>query len=371
MRFKIVVLMAFAAVAYGNDAPLPPAVMHFCAAHCVTWYLTNDHKGYAATADSPSIPDNSPGVVIQSFTLDSVVLNRTDPPNQWFPKGLKAVITGQISPEGDTLINGKIHWTFGQSGIYDVRITWGAALDSIPGADAPPVAQVAPDAALAPQQPQAKIPDVRLPPAVLHFCAAHCFTWYLTNDHKGYAGVPGYPGIGEDGIGITIESFTRDSVVLDRSDPPNKWFPKGLKAVITGQINPAGNILQFGQMRWTFGQSGVSDVHMTWGTALDALPANDPPEWGQGGPPNKLAAWEWYMATNFPEFMAAHPLTTVPDENPREKAYRLEKAKDLAREQCYNSTGGRYSGANNKTSACHGYDDAQDALAEAYDEMHE
>jgi len=39
-------------------------------------------------------------------------------------------------PDASSPVNGKIRWTFGQSGTYDTRIAWGAALDSIPGQDA-------------------------------------------------------------------------------------------------------------------------------------------------------------------------------------------------------------------------------------------
>src|SRR5271163_2862084 len=54
----------------------PPSTLHFCAAHCSTWYLTNDGSGYAGVAGYPSIPKNSPGVMIERFTHDAVVLDR-------------------------------------------------------------------------------------------------------------------------------------------------------------------------------------------------------------------------------------------------------------------------------------------------------
>jgi hypothetical protein len=110
--------------------------MHFCAAHCATWNFTNGKSG-----------NGQYGVTIARWTADSVVLNRTDPPNQWFPSGLKAVITGQMSPEHDNLVNGRITWTFGQSGTYDCNVTWGDRLNDIPGQDgpsAPPVASAPP-----------------------------------------------------------------------------------------------------------------------------------------------------------------------------------------------------------------------------------
>jgi TPR repeat protein len=114
-----------------NDQQLPPPVLHFCAAHCSTWYLKNGHYSGAASGFAGD-------VTVVSFTRDSVVLDRVDPPNRSFPQGLKAVISGQISPAGNSLANGKITWTFGLSGVFDVRITWGSALNDIPGQDGPP-----------------------------------------------------------------------------------------------------------------------------------------------------------------------------------------------------------------------------------------
>jgi hypothetical protein len=272
----IVVMLVFAVVALpagsatGSEASAkaqiasrwPPTVLHFCAAHCATWYLTADHEGYAG---APNIGSADPyGVKIVTFNRDSVVLNRTDPPNQWFPQGLKATITGNVSPEGGSLKDGKIHWTFGQSGAYDMRLTWGHALDSIPG------------------------DDNYLPPVVLHFCAAHCATWYLTLDRKGYSGVPKAPGIDPDGYGVRIVRFTHDAVELDRSDPPNQWFPQGLKAVLTGQVSPTGNGLINGKIRWTFGQSGLYDMRMSWGTGLDAIPGQDGPTLASGAQGEQL-----------------------------------------------------------------------------------
>lgn len=377
LRFTIPVLIFLAELAAptsraspppAQNPLLPPAVLHFCAAHCSTWYLTHDHKGYAGVADYPGIPDNGPGVVIESFTRDSVVLNRTDAPNQWFPKGLKAIITGQISPDGNSLVNGKIRWTFGQSGIYDVRLAWGAALDSIPGSDAPAVAQAQPGNTSPAPNPQAPAPDNSLPPAVLHVCAVHCFTWYLTNDHKGYAGIPNYPGIADNSPGVVIESFTPDSVALNRTDPPNQWFPKGLKAVITGRISAAGNSLANGQIRWIAGQSGTDDVRMTWGSALDSLAGQDA-MLVQGRPSGPLEDWINYLNSNFYEYMKEHEPPPPRELNPQEWAYHLQSAVDLARQRCAASSFRR--GVNDESYECHGYDAAREELAEAYDEMHE
>src|SRR5271155_3384565 len=107
-------------------------------------------------------------------------------------------------------------------------------------------------------------------PAILHFCAKYCSTWYLKDGV--YTGTPG----NFDGK-VKVVSFKPDSVVLERSDPPNKYFPQGLKAVITGRISPAGNSLLSGRITWTSGQSGVAPVRMTWGKALNDIPGQETP----------------------------------------------------------------------------------------------
>jgi TPR repeat protein len=107
-------------------------------------------------------------------------------------------------------------------------------------------------------------------PVILHFCAAHCSTWYLKDGV--YTGTAG----NFDGK-VKVVSFKRDSVVMDRSDPPNKSFPKGLRAVISGRMSPAGNSLVSGQIKWTLGPSGTYPVRMTWGTALNDIPGQDTP----------------------------------------------------------------------------------------------
>ncbi len=104
-----------------------PSVMHFCAAHCTTWNFKDGRTG-----------DGQYGVKISHWTPDSVILDRTDPPNQYFPRGLKAVISGHMSPEHDKLVDCKITWTFGQPGTHDCKLTWGSALNDIPGQDGPP-----------------------------------------------------------------------------------------------------------------------------------------------------------------------------------------------------------------------------------------
>ena len=138
-----------AAATASARSPLPPSVMHVCLAHCGTWYLTLDGKGYAAAPDSPGTPADNYGIHIRSFTPESVVLDRYDEPNQYFAQGLKAVISGRVSKSGNRLEDGQIEWTFGQAGTHPARAAWGSAIDQIPGAGDPSAAKadsIQPDA---------------------------------------------------------------------------------------------------------------------------------------------------------------------------------------------------------------------------------
>lgn len=120
-----------------SDDSLPPPVIHICLAHCGTWYLTQGGRGYSGTPQAPDPTPGGYGVTITRFDAGGVQLDRYDPPNMYFAHGLKAVITGQIAPEGNRVVNGKIQWTFGQTGMGDARIAWGSAIDTVPGGGEP------------------------------------------------------------------------------------------------------------------------------------------------------------------------------------------------------------------------------------------
>lgn len=112
----------------------PPSVMHWCAAHCSTWVW--NHGRYVGSAEPH--PELLPGcgVTVESFTRDSVIMHRTDcgaVPG-------KAVLTGKISPQGNTIVNGTITWTYHPccglaSGAFNAA--WGSAINTIPGSDGP------------------------------------------------------------------------------------------------------------------------------------------------------------------------------------------------------------------------------------------
>jgi hypothetical protein len=58
---------------------------------------------------------------VENFTRDAIVMHRTDKGH--FP--LTATLTGQISEDGDSLVNGRIVWTSGNSGSGPFRAVWG------------------------------------------------------------------------------------------------------------------------------------------------------------------------------------------------------------------------------------------------------
>ena len=109
----------------GAPAPtLPPAEFHFCGAFCNTWRLENGR--YVNTTTCGNFRAAGASVItIEKFARESVVLHRADyPPNQSYT----ATYTGQVSGDGNNLVNAAIDGT-----PQPFRVTWGAALNSIPG----------------------------------------------------------------------------------------------------------------------------------------------------------------------------------------------------------------------------------------------
>ncbi len=118
----------------GKASEGPPPVMHWCAQHCSTWVWSGNHYVGAGTPHPELTPEC--GVTVESFTRDSVVMHRTDCGQ--YPG--KAVLTGKISEQGNTIVNGTITWTYHPccglaSGVFNAA--WGTAIDSIPGSDSP------------------------------------------------------------------------------------------------------------------------------------------------------------------------------------------------------------------------------------------
>jgi hypothetical protein len=119
----------------GKAAQSIPSVMHFCGANCTT--LTWDHGHYVAGPRNSWDPPNFSSIwTVENFTRESVILHRHDSPNPANPNsglnGWDVVYTGQMSKEGNSLINA----TQNGSRAPNLRLTWGTALNSTPESNA-------------------------------------------------------------------------------------------------------------------------------------------------------------------------------------------------------------------------------------------
>ncbi|WP_263374492.1 tetratricopeptide repeat protein [Granulicella aggregans] len=102
---------------------------------------------------------------------------------------------------------------------------------------------------------QTEEPEV---PPVMHLCIARCFPIMWDKDH--------YINFGPENTSIyTVERFTRESIVMHRTDKGR--FP--LTADITGQISEDGNSVVKGKIVWTSGNSGSGPFTATWGSAIE------------------------------------------------------------------------------------------------------
>jgi hypothetical protein len=102
-------------------------------------------------------------------------------------------------------------------------------------------------------------------PSVMHVCVVHCSTFILEQDH--------YTNFQDGGNAtLTVESFTRQSVVLRRADRPNA---KGrvLTGVYRAKMESDGERITNGTVHWT--DSGTNSFAAAWGQALDTLPGKD------------------------------------------------------------------------------------------------
>jgi len=115
----------------GKAAQSLPSVMHFCAQHCLTFTWENGQ--YTNYTNLPGQSGEKRVLTVESFTRESVILHRTDYGS--YPG--TGVMTGQISSEGNSIVNGL------SNGTSPFKLTWGTALNSIPGSDGPAPVMVA------------------------------------------------------------------------------------------------------------------------------------------------------------------------------------------------------------------------------------
>jgi hypothetical protein len=107
-------------------------------------------------------------------------------------------------------------------------------------------------------RPRIDVPNIEIPPPVMHLCIARCFPIVWDKDH--------YINFGPENTSIyTVERFTRNSIIMHRTDKGH--FP--LTATMTGQISADGNSMVNGRIDWTSGNSGSGPFTAKWGIALD------------------------------------------------------------------------------------------------------
>ena len=130
LRLLLFTVCTSTPAAYGGPPDGWPTEMHFCALHCNTWvwedgeYRSSPHGATYAT------------IRIEKFAPDAVVMYRQDPPNAYFPRGLKFTYFGTYTPGSHTIANGSQVATFGTTGTQTFSASWGPALGEVPGSDA-------------------------------------------------------------------------------------------------------------------------------------------------------------------------------------------------------------------------------------------
>lgn len=100
-----------------------------------------------------------------------------------------------------------------------------------------------------------------LPPPVMHFCSANCFTLILKDGQY----------VREDGTleTWTIERFTADSVILHRHDPPVAW--NGFKTDVVYAGKAANDRLA----GLTVAGDDAPTMALAWGAALGTVPGSN------------------------------------------------------------------------------------------------
>ena len=107
--------------------------MRFCGpAHCGTLTWSDGH--YDCIYDDEVSRGSYSTYIVERFGPEMVLIKRVD-------KGAgSAVLTGTISPEGNSIVNGKITYTGldGTSGTNPFQLTWGSAYSLATGPTARP-----------------------------------------------------------------------------------------------------------------------------------------------------------------------------------------------------------------------------------------
>jgi len=220
----------------------PPRIMHWCSAHCTTLTLDSgppfDRPHYGKQGSEQII-------IVERWTSDSVLLNRRDNTSRF--KGT-AILRGRISTDGNSIVDGKIEWTSGNTGTYGYQAAWGAAINTVPGSDAerdrarPPSSN--PSGAISkPNSREDLIPSMSEPTAAMKSQKAD-----LNGDWEGYFNSPMFAEVmrvRQTGKNITAETLTSNLT------PTGRQFFRGTyqPAISPGQIELA----EYGGLLGIFG----------------------------------------------------------------------------------------------------------------------
>lgn len=118
---------------------------------------------------------------------------------------------------------------------------------------------------------RAQVPAAVGPPEIMHWCAQHCTT--LTLDHGKPFDQVHYGSEAAGSLWI-VERFTRDSVVIQRTD----FRPLPGKATLTGRLSATGDSIVNGEMRWTYHPCcglTAGKYEAAWGEAIHSVPGSD------------------------------------------------------------------------------------------------
>jgi hypothetical protein len=126
----LVLLAMSASFASSQPSGIPSVISEQEGPYSGTW--TWNGSSYDATWSNGAVAI----LQVKSFTTQSVVIDRTDTP-QSTSAGLTAIYTGQISKQGNSIINGSVTWTWPGVPGYPATGTWTASwkVSTTPTAD--------------------------------------------------------------------------------------------------------------------------------------------------------------------------------------------------------------------------------------------
>ena len=237
----VLAILALATVSHGQtSAPAPskpktavPVTMTECEGtnNCATWtFLGAQGNGQWPSGEVANLS-------VERYDANSVVIRRADSTGS--SAGLTAVYTGIRHDDrvgGDYTSSWPGHWN-SKSG------NWYATVERNPAG----------------------------PPSVMHVCLANCGTWTL--DKGPPFNKPHYGSAASTTL-VTVDSWTRESVIMNRTDTGS--VPG--TAILTGKLSSDGNSIVNGNIAWTWHPccgTGSGPFTAAWGPAINTVPGSN------------------------------------------------------------------------------------------------